>query len=461
VKEHKTGKAPDAAHVNAWLKTAQAAGTLRAIVGLTKGIAGITTDVADFDAHPDLLNTQTGVVDLRTGELLSYAPELLMTKIAGASYVAGAAHHDWNAALEAIPADCRAYAQLRYGQAITGHMTPDDTLLVQEGGGENGKSTVMNAIAAAIGDYFTHVSERVLLANPGDHPTEFMDLRGARLALIEETPEVHRLSVTRLKKVVGTPRITARRIRQDPVTFTATHSLVVSTNYTPSVDETDHGTWRRLILLRFPYRFRKKHEPLEHDTDRRSDPGLRERLAHDDAAAAAVLAWLVDGAVTWYALKRTMPEPPARVVADTRTWRHEADHIMAYVDERLIPDPATHVMAAELLADFNDWLRSRGQYGWSDKLFALRFVGHDALAGRVTKKKARPNDRLSRRPPVAGWASPGLPVPSSYQAWFGVRFRTESDEIDGPLETPKSRVVPAVPGASVNPASDPLVRVTV
>jgi putative DNA primase/helicase len=123
---------------------------------------------------------------------------------------------------------------------------------VQQGSGENGKTTFAGAVAAALGDYYTLVPDRVILGNPSDHPTELMTLRGARFALIEETPEARRLSVNRLKKVVGTPQITARLIRQDSVTFDAVHSLFLSTNYRPVIEEVDHGTWRRLAQLRFP-----------------------------------------------------------------------------------------------------------------------------------------------------------------------------------------------------------------
>jgi putative DNA primase/helicase len=407
-----------------WLKLARRSSALRAIVGLARGIEGVLTDVGRLDAHPDLLNTPSGVVDLRTGKLADHDPALLLTKITRAAYQPGT-HPDWTAALAAIPDDCRGYAQLRYGQAITGHMPPDDVLLVQQGAGENGKSTVMGAIAAALGDYYSHVSDRVVLGNPGDHPTELMDLRGARLALIEETPEARRLSVARLKKLVGTPMITARRIRQDGVTFLATHTLVLSSNYQPIIEETDHGTWRRLLLLRFPYRFRKAHEPLEQPTDRRGDPGLRDRLVRDEVAGQAVLSWLVDGAVAWYAADRVMPEPPTRIVADTLAWRHEADLVLSYLDERLQLDTRSHVMAVDLLADFNHWLHSHGHREWSDKVLVSRFAGHDALRGHVEKRRLRPRDGLSR--PEMLWGAMPRAVPEMYTAWSGLRFRRLTD----------------------------------
>src|SRR5262249_5571122 len=144
----------------------------------------------------------------------------------------------WKTALEAVPADVLGWYQIRLGQAVTGHTPPDDVMLVQQGGGENGKTTVMGAIEKVLGDYFLAVPHRALLADNRAHPTELTEFRGARLAVLEETPEERHLNVTRLKMLVGTPTMTARKVAQDTIRWDASHTLVVNTNYRPGVDET-------------------------------------------------------------------------------------------------------------------------------------------------------------------------------------------------------------------------------
>ncbi|MDP9430622.1 MAG: phage/plasmid primase, P4 family [Actinomycetota bacterium] len=413
--------------VKGWLAM-QSVGRQRSALSLARGI--IERQVAELDRHPDLLNTPSGVVDLRTAELLDHDPELLMTKIAGAEYRPGAIHPDWAKALEAVPADVRNWLQLRLGQAITGHMTPDDVLLVFQGGGENGKSTMVEATARAAGGYYLLASHRLLTASLDQHPTELMDLQGVRYVVAEETPEARRLSVVRLKQTVGTPQITARRIAKDPVTFDATHSMFLSTNYRPQVGETDHGTWRRLLLVRFPYTFRKPHESLTGPDDRRGDPGLRQRVKDDPAVSAAVLAWMVEGARRWYehADRGELPEPPARVVADTRAWRSESDQVLAYVTDRLRFDPQRHVAATDLRLDFNGWLADRGHREWSDRTLASRLEGHDELTRCGVAKK-----RLRCCPQTAGGLSRpermflSDQLPSQYTAYIGLRFAAATE----------------------------------
>ena len=153
------------------------------------------------------------------------------------------------------------------------------------GSGANGKTTITAGITAAVGEHAVYVPDRVLLANPGDHPTELMTLRGARLALLEETPEARHLNVKRLKDVLGPPLMTARLIHHDSVEWAPTHSLFVSTNYRPRVEETDHGTWRRLALVSFPFTYRTDGERLTGPNDRRADPTLRADSVRGTTAA--------------------------------------------------------------------------------------------------------------------------------------------------------------------------------
>jgi len=405
-----------------------------AISALARGI--LLRDATKFDARPELLNVRNAVLHLRTGQLQAHDPELLLTKLAPVNYVPGFKHQDWDKALEAVPEDVRDWYQERLGQAATGYPPPDDLLLVQVGSGENGKTTLMGGVTATLGDYSVHVGDRVLLADRSAHTTEFMDLRGARLALIEETPEERRLSVRALKQIVGTPKITARRMRQDPVTFETTHALFVSTNYLPIVEESDHGTWRRLACLRYPYRFRKPHERLEGPLDRSGDPGLRERVQEgEEGQHKAALVWLAEGARRWYEAHRKMTPPPARIVRDTREWRKQADLILAYVEDRLIWALTQHVISQELLEDFTTWLVTRGHRPWSLETFVARFGAHSEVTGhQVVKKVVRRSAKLSQRIPPPGEVE--MPAPKLYHAWLGIRFRTDDDPLEDPDQAP-------------------------
>lgn len=405
-----------------------AAHRIRAIVSLAKGI--LEADAGDFDQHPDLLNVGNGVVDLTSGRLLPHKAELMLTKITPVPYVAGATSPDWAAALKALPESVAAWMQIRVGQAASGHATPDDIMPVMQGGGSNGKTTITGTIVRVLGGHAVTVPERVLMANPSDHPTELMTLRGARFALIEETPEARHLSVKRLKDTVGTPTMTARYVGRNNMTWDATHSLFLTTNYMPRVDETDLGTWRRLALVRFPYTFTPTGETSTSANARPGAEGLRERLREGrQDQHEAVLAWIVAGARKWYANDRAMPPAPRMVKADTTTWRAEADLICGYITDRLRFDRGAHIITAEMYADFSDWISTRGHKSWADQTLSARFAGHGMVeAAKVEKKRTSHDENLSRT--GRDLAGP----PRRYMAWHGVRFRTEADDDDEPAD---------------------------
>jgi P4 family phage/plasmid primase-like protien len=325
-----TGRSIDKDEVQGWM-SAQARYRLVAVCDLAAGI--VLRRAYELDTHPDLLNTPAGVVDLRTGQVLPHDPALMMTQITSGSYRPGFTHPDWVQALKALRGAERRMFRNRVGQAITARQPSDDRVLVLQGGGENGKSAVTShGLVPALGGYGRMVSVKLLQSSRGnDHPTEVADLRGRRLVLGEELTEHRAIDVGLLKRLQGTGRVTARSLYKDPIEFDLTHTMMCTTNYTPRVDETDHGTWRRLAMVRFPFTFRAPGEELTTPNDRRGDPGLRDRLKEGRGGRHdAIVTWAVEGAVAYFAQPDTALALTKRVKADTRAWQMEADRILGF-----------------------------------------------------------------------------------------------------------------------------------
>lgn len=418
-----------------WLNMLQL-GKLLAILKITSGMPGVLTEAAELDQHPDLLNACNGVVDLRTGELGPHDPALLLTKLAGAEYVPGATDPAWDAGLVAVPEEIQPWLQLRAGQSATGHRPDDDVMLVNCGGGENGKTTVISAVMHALGEYAGLVPHKALMGGDARaHTTELMTFRGLRMAVLEETPEEGRLDVHRVKMTVGTPEITARLVRRDNVTFPTTHTMWINTNHMPQVTATDHGTWRRLVAVPWPFRFTA--EPTEAN-ERQGDRTLRPRLvdAPTDAVGRAVLAWVVAGAVRWYESGRVMPEHPSAVLEASKGWRRESDVALAFAQEYLVLDPAGFITPTDLLQAVNDYLVEQNRPEWGgptlktrmgDALAALGLHGAEPKTGRmkpghVQSVRVRPTSTWSPAPAGKVYAPGDAP-----RAWWGIRFRTSAD----------------------------------
>lgn len=397
-------------------------GRQRAVLSLAKGIVERTADA--FDADPDVLNTSSGVVDLRTGQVQCHDPDLLFTKITHGAYRPGYTHPDWDLALTALPEKIRGWFQMRVGQGITGYPTPDGIIPILQGGGENGKSAITtDGIVPALGDYAAPVSPKLIASAKDEHSTERADLRGQRFLIAEELTEDRALNVTAIKQITDVSMIKARYVFKDNFTFQASHSLFVTTNYIPVVNETDHGTWRRLALVVFPFTFRKAHELLTSATDRRGDPNLKRRIRvgaggrHD-----AVVTWAVDGARRYY--EAGFPAVPATVEGDTRAWRRQADRILGFWDEMLRPNKEACIITTELLSAFNAWMKSNGHHEWSKELFHGRFKEHvETVRHNVIERRPRNRQEQISRPPGVPWQD----LPDRPCIYLGIQFRAPDD----------------------------------
>jgi len=82
---------------------------------------------AELDAYPELMNTLSGVVDLRTGEIRPHDPKLLLTRITACPADISAPHPRWDAFLAETfngNREMTAYRQRLAGLALLGK-TPE------------------------------------------------------------------------------------------------------------------------------------------------------------------------------------------------------------------------------------------------------------------------------------------------------------------------------------------------
>ena len=402
------------------------ASAINAVVAVAKGNEGIRRRVSDLDADKELLNCPNGYVDLRTGNLIEHNPDKMMTKVAGASYRPGATHPDVDEALKALDPAERDWLQLAFGQAITGHPPAEDFLLMLHGIGANGKSAIVGTLMEVAGTYATMLSERVIIANDTAHTTDLTDLLGVRVAILEELPEAGNLSSKRIKSIVGTPTMKARKMFRDNIEWESSHTVFITTNHLPRITETDHGLWRRLALLTFPYRFVPTQAAIENENDRLGDLGLRQRLRLAPQREA-FLAWVVEGAVKYLAREGEPISLTDSMEADKAEWRHGMDPTGRFLEDMVIFDPSSCIPGSDLYDEMKLWLGNNGHAPWSSQLATSRLETHHLMISNNAKRARVTVGRgvnISYRPgPVHVRYSDGQKV----RVWVGIRWRTPQD----------------------------------
>ncbi len=164
----------------------------------------IATCTADWDAHPMLLNTPTGVVDLETGEILAHDPGLLISQMTSASL--GNNRMRWDAFLNEITAndpELTTYMARLAGYCLTGS-TSAQVFAFLRGDGANGKSVFLSTIAHVLGDYSATATLDTFMASRNSrHLTELAGLKPARLVIVPETEQGCSWAEARIKSVTG------------------------------------------------------------------------------------------------------------------------------------------------------------------------------------------------------------------------------------------------------------------
>jgi len=341
-----------AAALEKWSTKCEMKGTIEAAVGLVRKILAVDSEKLDSD--PWALNCLNGTVDLRTGELREHRAEDYLTKLAPVNFrpellklmrngtvpAEGQAGRLWRRTLAQIMLEVDGWGeaggpmteffQRWAGYCATGSVR-EQAFCVLHGDGRNGKSTLMEALAAALGDYASSAAPGLLSASKGGdrHPTEIADLRGRRMVTAHETGEGCVLREDFVKQATGGDVMKARVMRGDFFEFRPTHKLQLLTNHKPAIRGQDQGIWRRVMLVPFMARFGDAEAVRAGDAHWERDVGLMARLL-ERRELEAVLAWIVAGAMEWAA---NGLRPPEMVLAASRAYRSEQDRIGQFLEE--------------------------------------------------------------------------------------------------------------------------------
>lgn len=128
---------------------------LRRAITLAQSLAALIAAPDDFDADPYLLNARNGIVDLRIGTRTPHDPGKLCAKIAGGDFDPAAVHPVFEMFLtDTTGGDTELEGFLRRaaGATLVGRVV-DQVLLFLHGPGATGKSTLLAALKAALGEY--------------------------------------------------------------------------------------------------------------------------------------------------------------------------------------------------------------------------------------------------------------------------------------------------------------------
>lgn len=154
----------------------------------------------------------------------------------------------WDAFVAAVWPDpeIRAWALRVLSIALTGYA--DKALPIMIGEKDRGKTQVVSLLMSVLGSY-AHAADPRLLGSEGAkaHQSIVFALKGRRLSFIDEGPREGKFANERLKQLTGGGELTANQMNQNPITFSPTHTLILTTNDMPVLTDPAIRARARLV----------------------------------------------------------------------------------------------------------------------------------------------------------------------------------------------------------------------
>lgn len=348
----------------------EAGARLREIIALAHSEPGIPVLPKDLDRDPWLLNCLNGTVDLRTGELRPHRREDLLTKLAPVRYDPQARSEVWDTFLARIlpAAELRAFVQRALGYSIVG-VTHEEVLFFPFGPTATGKSTLLCAVSATLGEYAQTADFATFLARDrvmGGPRNDIAEMDGRRFVMSVEVEEGTKLAEALITQLTGGDLVRARFLYQESFEFHPTFTLWLAANHRPRVRDDDDAIWRRILQIPFDVQIPKAER----------DPEVKATLRDPARSGAAILAWMVHGCLAW---QREGLGVPKAVEDTTQDYRDEMDPLRDFLADRCLVNSTEKATKGELWGSYEGWAKATGVRGMSSRQFIdrLRRQGFD------------------------------------------------------------------------------------
>ena len=336
---------------------------LDAMIAMAATDPRIAANRSMFDARDMMIGVQNGTVEL--GELpITHRdgdPHDMVTRQTGCAYDALALCPTWDSFLERVQPDpgVRLWLRRWAGYCLTG-LTSEQSFIVFHGLGANGKSVFAETIKKLLGSYAVSADFATFMAkNQGSDAirNDLARLDKVRLVVASEGPEGARLDEDLVKRITGGDEITARFLHKEFFSFKPRFKLLLVTNHRPSISGTDHGIWRRVVLVPWTVTIPREEQ------DRR----MAERL---EAELPGILCWALQGLDEYLALG--LDPLPQTIVAANAEYRKDSDTVGLWIEDACLLDPTGRATTGELYQSYAAWTAAAGHRPMSSKTLGDR-----------------------------------------------------------------------------------------
>lgn len=318
----------------------------------------------DLDADDFKLNTQNGILDLVTGEVLPHSPSYLMTRTSATSIGSEdaqcpvwldflhAALHDGN---DEETAEMIDWMQVLFAYLLSGSTRFEKMPIFGSREGGTGKSTTLGVLNDLTGTYGIQVDCKMLQyknAEDTSIPNDLAKTAGSRVTTIDELPKGFVFNSPLTKKYIsGSTPMTARFLNKEFFEWKSKSKVVIATNFLPVIRD-DEAMWRRIMLVRFNNSF--KSNP---------DEQLGAKLK---AEMPAIMRWAQQGIAK---LATRGLWTPVRVARDTEAYRLSQDDFGGFIADKLELGAGYTVKTSQAFSMYKAWAEDNKHHAMSKSSF--------------------------------------------------------------------------------------------
>ncbi len=342
-------------------------------------IGSMAIENSDLDKDPYILNTDSGIVDLRTGEIkpfdrgemlscntntkVSFEEPTVFIKFLRSIFERGD---------EIETQSIVTCIQRCIGYTLTG-IVDEQCMFLLHGGGSNGKSTLANVLRNIMGDYYKSIDSSQLMVQKNQSvavQNSLAELCSCRYLVTQETDVGAKLSESIIKQLTGGDSINAQRKYGRPFQFDGKFKIWMMTNNLPIIRGTDYGVWRRIFLFKFMKQFR----------DDEKDKNLPRKLEKE---YPQILGWAIKGASEY--LKEMTLKKPKCLEQDLCLYRDEMDVVSKFLASECEREEKGETTKNAAYNAFKSWCSNNNEYALPESKF------RDELTKKGFEVKSRPN----------------------------------------------------------------------
>ena len=314
-----------------------------------------------WEPQPGYITFANGVLEVESGKLLEPTPDIRTGNVIHRNFDPKADCPKFRKAVsDALDKDTAKVFQEACGNLFLGFEHEIITILV--GDGLNGKSTICNAIAYALGgrDNVSELTLKQITDEPGQHRANMI---GKIANICPDSGDLDVGNEDNLKRYSSGESMSFKRLYEQPGTISGLPKSIICTNTLSSTSDHSPGFLRRLLIIPFNKVIKEVNVNLKKELE---------------AEADGILNWIFEGARR---LKQQGSFSHSNAIADRKeSYQIESNPVAMWLRERdFKPHPSEKVKLGNIYADFDKWRICNGYKQISNKKFAerLRFLGVD------------------------------------------------------------------------------------